>query len=255
MAEVAVRQKDTNRARERPYRSTAVIVGVLFIIATAFLFVGEAVYGSVLESDEVLEVAYPDRVTAVVGVLLEFLCVLAILLIPVFLFPLLRRQNEALALGYAGFRFLEVVLFITIEVNLLSLIGVSEDYLAAGSDSSSYEAIVNSIRSQNDWIFFMYVITFAIGALVLYTLLYQSQLVPRWLAVWGLIGGGMILVGTVLITLDALDGVRGVESELIWAAPIAVQEMVMAVWLIIKGFNTTALRMMAPDMEGAPRPS
>jgi hypothetical protein len=251
MTEMATRQADTNRARERPYRSTAVIVGVLFIVATAFLFVGEAFYGPILESSEVLEVAYPDRVTAVVGVLLEFLCVLAILLIPVFLFPLLRRQNEALALGYVGFRFLEVVLFIAIEVNLLSLISVSEDYLATGSDSSSYEAIAASIRSQNDWIFFMYVITFAIGALVLYTLLYQSRLVPRWLSVWGLIGGGMMLVGTVLIMLEALEGVPGLESELIWAGPIAVQEMVMALWLIIKGFNATALRTMVPDTEGA----
>lgn len=223
------------------HRGTAVIVGVLFIIATVFLFVGRAVYDPILGSPDVLEIAYPDRTTVIAGVLLEFACVLAILLIPMFLFPLLRREIEALALAYVGFRLLEVVLFIAIEINLLSLLSVSQHHLASGSDPSLYASIADSIRSQNDWIFFMYVIVFSIGALVLYFLLYRSQLVPRWLSIWGLIGGGMMLTGTVLIMLEAFEGMPALGSEIIWVVPIALQEMVMALFLIIKGFSASGL--------------
>ena len=252
MTQMAVRPASASTSTRRRYRSTAVVVGVLFIIATVFLFIGGALYGPILESDDVLQVAYPDRVRVISGVLLEFLCAPAMLLIPVFLFPLLRRTNEALALGYAGFRFLEAALFVVIEANLLSLIGVSEKFLAPGSDAAAYEAVVNSIRSRNDWMFFLYVITFAVGALVVYTLLYQSRLVPRWLSVWGVVGGGMMLVGTLIIMLELLEGAPGLESEALWAAPVAIQEMVMALWLIIKGFSPAALRTMDQDTEGAP---
>ena len=113
-------------------RKTAIIVGVLFIIATLFLFIGEAIYQPVLLSPDYLETAYPNRTIATLGILLEFACVLAIPLIPVFLFPILRKHNEALALGYFGFRFLEAVLFVLIQINKLSLISVSQGYLNDG---------------------------------------------------------------------------------------------------------------------------
>ena len=71
------------------YRKTAIIVGALFIIATAFLFIGEAFYKPILSSPDYLNIAYPNRITVIMGILLEFACVIAIPLIPVFLFPIL----------------------------------------------------------------------------------------------------------------------------------------------------------------------
>ncbi len=237
IAESPATRKTTDPQRD-PDRTTAVIVGVLFIIATAFLFIGEALYEPILESGEVLESAYPERATAIAGLLIEFICVMAILLIPVFLFPVLRRHNEPFALGYAGFRFLEVVLFLAIEANLLSLVWVSKSYLDTGS--GSYEAIVASIRAESDAMFFLYVIVFTLGALVLYTVLLQSGLVPRWLSIWGLAAAALLLVGVLLMLLDVVEG-TAFDSELFWAPPIAVQEMVMALWLIFKGFDAKAL--------------
>lgn len=231
-----------------PPRSTAIVVGVLFIIATAFLFVGEAFYEPILESGDVLENAYPERTVAISGLLIEFICVMAILLIPVFLFPVLKRQNEALALGYTGFRFLEVLLFLALEANLLSLVWVSESYLDSGS--AAFEGILASIRAENDALFFVYVIVFTLGALVLYSLLYQSQLVPRWLSVWGFAGAAFLLIGVVLMLLDLVSGT--LDSELVWAPPIAVQEMVMALWLIFKGFDSRAWSAL-PKAAAEPR--
>lgn len=91
------------------HRKTAIIVGVLFIIATAFLFIGEAFYKPILSSPDYLEITYPHRTTVIIGVLLEFIIVLAMPLIPVFAFPVLKKHNEALAIGYIVFRALESV--------------------------------------------------------------------------------------------------------------------------------------------------
>ena len=223
-------------------RKTEIIVGVLFIIATVFLFFGRAFYEPILLSTDFLESAYPNRFIATVGILLEFACVLAIPLIPVFLFPILRKHNEAMALGYFGFRFLEAVLFVLIQINTLSLINVSQSYLNdAGTNAAYFQNAGGTIQSWNLWSFSFYILFFGVGALMLYSTLYQSELVPRWISAWGLIAATLILVGTVVEMLGLSSGFPAGVKELVYAAPIAVNEMVLAGWLIIKGFNPTAL--------------
>lgn len=224
------------------HRKSAIVVGVLFIIATAFLFIGESFYKSILSSPDYLDLAYPQRTTVIIGLLLEFTCVLAIPLIPVFLFPVLRKQNEPLALGYVIFRLFETVLFVAVILNKLSLISVSENYLNnGGMDASYFRNFGNSIQSWNDWAWLIYVMVFTLGALMLYAVLYQSKLIPRFISGWGFVAALLLLTGIVLsmfeVNLTLPEGV----FELIFAAPIAVQEMVMAIWLIVKGFNPSAV--------------
>jgi hypothetical protein len=223
-------------------RKTAIIVGVLFIIATAFLFIGEAFYKPILSSPDYLDNAYPNKIIVIIGILLEFICVLAMPLIPVFLFPILKKHNEALALGYVGFRFLEAVLYIGIEINKLSLINVSQDYLnKGGMDTSFFQNIGSSIQSVNDWAFSIYVVVFTLGALMLYSVLYKSKLIPRFISAWGFIAAALLLTGSVLIMVDIFTGISGLGLELILVTPIAVNEMVLAIWLIVKGFNPAAI--------------
>jgi len=223
------------------HRKTAIIVGVLFIIATAFLFVGEAFYDPILSSPDYLVNAYPNRNTVVIGILLEFACVIAIPLISVFFFPVLRKHNEALALGYAGFRFFEAVLFVIVQINKLSLINVSQGYLDnEGMDASFFQNIGSSIQAENIWAFSIYVLVFAIGTLMLNSVLYRSKLVPRFISAWGFIAAALMLVGTVLVMLEAFTGMSDMALQIIIAGPIAVQEMVLALWLIAKGFNPSA---------------
>ena len=220
------------------HRKTAIVVGVLFIIATAFLFIGEAVYEPILESPDYLDIAYPNRMTVIIGILLEFACVLAIPLIAVFLFPVLRKHNEALALGYVVFRFFEAVLFVGDEINELSLISVSQDYLNRGEmDASYFQNTGSLIQSEISWTFSIYVIVFAIGALMFYSVLYKSRLTPRFISAWGFLAAALILIGVVLNMFELEVISSGVGFELIFAAPIAVNEMVLAIWLIVKGFN------------------
>lgn len=222
------------------YRKTAIIVAVLFIIATLFLFIGEAVYGPVLDAPDYLTRAYPERITVIIGILLEFACVISIPLIPIVAFPVLRKYSETLALGYVGFRFFEAVLFFTEQYNKLSLISVSEGYLnQAGGDVTYFERLGSSIQAENGWIFSFYLFVFTIGAMLFYTALYRSRLIPRWLSGWGFLAAVLLLTGNILQMLEV--ELFGSTFELIFAMPIAVQEMVMALWLIVKGFNSSTI--------------
>jgi hypothetical protein len=221
------------------YRKTAAIVGVLFIIATAFLFVGGSFYGPVLDTPDYLQVAYPNRISATIGMLIEFICILAIPLIPVFLYPVLRRHSETLALGYLVFRLFEAVLFVLVDITKLTLINVSQLYLAAGSTSAAMiEGIGSAIRGWNEWGWVFYVLIFGFGALIFYVALYQSKLLPRWISIWGLIAI-VLMMTSALLSMFAVALPDAIFGLLV--APIAVQEMVMAVWLILKGFSPSAL--------------
>jgi hypothetical protein len=224
------------------HRKTAIIVGVLFIIATVMLFVGGALYEPILNSLDYLDITYPNRIIVMLGILLEFTKIPAIALIPVFLFPILRRHYEALALGYVVFRLLEAVLLVGIEINKLSLISVSRDYLnKGGTDASGLRNIGSWIQSVNEWSFLIYLLVFTLGALMFYFVLYQSKLIPRFISAWGFIAAALLLVGSVLIMFDAFAGISETGLELVFALPIAVNEMVLAVWLIVKGFNPSAI--------------
>ena len=236
---VAVVISDKRKEKKmNTHRKNAIVVGVLFIIATAFLFIGESVYAPVLTSADYLETAYPARITAIVGILLEFACVLSIPLIPVFLFPVLKKHSEALALGYVVFRLFEAVLFVLSEISKLMNINLSQRYLAdQGGDAAYLQNAGISIQARNEWSFSFYVFIFAIGAMMLYAVLYRSQLIPRWLSGWGFISAVLIFTAALLSMLE----VDLAAFELIFVVPIAVQEMVMALWLIIKGFNPSVL--------------
>jgi len=246
-----------NREKMTTHRKSAVIVGVLFIIATAFLFIGEAVYKPILSAPDYLEITYPNRTTVIVGVLLEFVIVLAMPLIAIVAFPILKRHNEVLAIGYIVFRALEGVILIAVaEINKLSLIGVSEAYLKGGADAAYFEAIGASIQANIYWgdtAGLIYNLAFIVGGFMFYAVLYQSRLIPRWLSAWGLIAIAMILIGALLGSFMEFTLVM----ELVAVVPIAVQEMVMALWLIVKGWNPKAIERESGqiDMTGTMRPS
>jgi hypothetical protein len=217
------------------YKNNAVIIGILFIIATAFLFVGESFYGPVLDTPDTLQVAYPNRISAIIGTLIEFSCILAIPLIPVFAYPVLRKHSQTLALGYIVFRLFEAVLFVLVDITKLSLIKVSQLYLTAESSNAAFiESIGATIQGWNEWAWVFYVLIFGFGALIFYVALYQSKLLPRWISIWGLIAIIMMMTSALLAMfgVELPDAIFG-----LLVVPIGVQEMVMAVWLIAKGFN------------------
>jgi hypothetical protein len=225
------------------HKRAAIIVGVLFISAIVLLFIGQAFYEPILGAPDYLDRAYPNKSTVIVGILIEFTgTVLAVALIPAFLFPILRRHNEALAVGYLGFRLLEVVLHALDKLKKLSLVSLSQAYLdGGGMDASTVQAIGRSIQSDSYWAFWLSIVVFAVGALVFYPVLYKSRLVPRWISIWGFGAAVILLTGVVLPELGLLAAFSGVALELVFVLPIPLNEITLAIWLIAKGFNRSVL--------------
>ena len=223
------------------YRKTAIVVGGLFIFAIVMLFVGEAFYKPILDSPDYLENVYPNRRTVIMGVLIEFTVVPAVVLLSVLLFPVLKMHNEALALGYVSLRLLDVAILSVAYVNILSFISLSQNYLNSnGADVAYFRYLGESIRAVNTWAGttgLLYLIVFAVGSLILYAVLYRSKLVPRLISVFGFGAALILLLGSVLAHADVSTGMSGSGVEVIFAAPIALAELMLAVWLIFKGFD------------------
>jgi len=156
-------------------------------------------------------------------------------MVPVMMFPILRKYNEALALGAIVFRgVLEAVTYIAIVISWLLLLTLSREYIKAGTPDASYFQLLGTLLLKaGDWIAQILAIVFSIGALVIYYLFYQSKLIPRWLSIWGLIGAILYLAAPLLVMF-------GFVLEIL-TAPLAVQEIVLAVWLIVKGSNSSLI--------------
>jgi hypothetical protein len=217
-------------------------------MAIVMLFIGKAFYEPILDSPDYLNNTYPNRIIVIIGILIEFIGYLGLILIPVLLFPILKKHNEVLALGYVSFRLFEVVLLSAAQVLKLSLIALSENYLNKGGVNTEYfQDIGNSIQSVIYWVNsdgLIYITVFVIGGLIFYSVLYKSKLIPQWISIWGLIADVALLVASVMATFDVF-----LVLAMVLIIPIALQEITMAIWLIVKGFNQYAIASGSAKIE------
>lgn len=219
-----------------PSRKTARTVGVLFIIATAASIASLPFLTSINSSNYLVDVSANEN-QVLVGALLALIAAIASASIAISLYPTLSQYNQALALGAVGLRLIEGVLYIVGIVGLLELLALSEQFVNAGTPSSSYfQTSGVLLLAGYHWVNYVgAVLAFCLGALMYYIVFYQTKLVPQWLSRWGL--GAAIL--TIISSLLVMFNVIGAFStfQVVLNLPIAVQEMALAVWLIVKGFN------------------
>jgi hypothetical protein len=222
-------------------KKTARIVGVLFIIATVlgalslFVFLEPS-----LDDPDYLTNVSANETQIIIGAVLSLIMAFAIAMIPVMMFPIFKKHNEALALGYVVFRVLEVVTGIALVIIYLLLLTLSQEYVNAGSpDASHFQTSGTLLLQADDWINYVMTIVFSLGALMFYYLWYQSKLIPRFLSVWGLIGATLTLPVGLLCMFGLITELSALG--LILALPLALNEIFLAVWLIVKGFNSSAI--------------
>jgi len=217
-------------------RWTAIIVGALFITATATYMLGTSNLDPILDAPNYLSTVSAKESTVVVGMLLEFVNHIAVVCIPFVMFPILKKHNEALSLGYVAFRILESLTLIVGSISLLLLLTLSQEYVKAGAPGvSSFQTLGTLLLAARGWSIQLGVnIIFPLGSLVFNYLLLRSKLVPRWLSGWGFLGA-FLLLGRGLLMFFRFD------TGVILTLPIWVQEMVFGVWLIAKGFNLPAI--------------
>jgi len=222
------------------YKKTAVIVGASFIIATVTAIMTIGFLGTSLDPPGYFVAVAANEVNIVLAVIFWVILAGSVTVIGVFMFPILKKHHEGLAIGYVGLRLVESMCILISSIALLSLLSVSKEYVVFSGDVSIYQPVGTMLIALQEWSFLIGTLIFlGLGGLILYYQVYKLQLVPPWLSIWGFIGAGLVALYGVLGLFDL-----AVDATLlnILAAPIAVQEMVFAVWLIVKGFRLDALK-------------
>ena len=216
------------------HRRTAVIVGALYLIGTLAGVSSVGVLGGRLDAPGYLTAiagdASPVRWAAVLVLVMAF----ALAMVPAVMFPILRRQNEPLAVGYVIFRgALETSLYLAQAICWLLLITVARQHADATIPVDVLSGLGSLLIDAGGPITAVRDIVFSLGALAFSSLLYTARLVPRWLSGWGVLGAlGYLAAGPLAVFSTGLGFL---------VIPLALQEMVMAVWLIAKGFNSAAI--------------
>ena len=221
------------------HRKTAIIVGILFLAAYVGIFLGSAFYAPIIDAPDYLAKIFPNKTQVVIGMLIEVINDIAVIGIAVLLFPILRKHGEGIALGYVGIRVVEAVILLVGRIKILSLIPLSQEYIAAGTPSASFlHALGASAVSGRYWSGKMQTVFFILGAVVLYSMLYRSKLVPRFISVWGFISVTSLAIANIL---GVPDPTQGFEPAMILYFPIILSELLLAIWLIAKGFSPSAI--------------
>jgi hypothetical protein len=215
----------------RSHDARATTAGVLFIAATATSLVATALLGSLLDGPGVLATVALHQNRLLAAALFQLLAAFTSAAIAVTLYPVLRQHAAATALGSVAFRLIEGVFYALSAVGTLILVTLAGQ-LTAGA---SAHAAADLLRDLRDSAGTVGVLAFCTGATLYYLIFYRSQLIPRWLSVWGLAGTVLGLAAGLLVLFQSIALLS--STQVVLSLPIAVQEMVLAVWLIVKGFS------------------
>lgn len=231
-------------------RKTALVAGVLYLIT--FISIPTLVlYGPVLGDPNFIAGPGPDT-PVIIGGILEVIVGLAGVGTAVVLYPVVKRQNEACALGFVGSRTLEAAAIIAGVVSLLSLVTLRQAGAGAGALVTGQALVANY-----NWFFLLgQSLMPAVNGLLLGSLLYRSRLVPRVLPVVGFIGAALLLTSDFAVLFGLWDRISAPSGIL--AIPVAMWEFSLGVYLVVKGFRPspitagmTATRTRAADEDAA----
>jgi hypothetical protein len=223
------------------HRKIALVTGVLFVI-TYITSIPPFVFNYVPVVDDpryIVGAAGADN-RVLTGAFLELLLIIANIGTAVVLYPVVKRVNEILALGYVTARVVECIFIAVGILSLLTVVTLRQE-AAADADAASLLTAGKSLVALHDW-------TFLIGpgffvgvgnGLMLGYLMYTSALVPRGMAMLGLIGGPLIIASGTAILLGVIEA--GSVWQLIATIPEFLWELSLGIWLIVRGFNPSAI--------------
>ena len=216
-------------------RKTALVAGALYLltfvsIPTLYL------YGPVREANYIFGAGPDTRVY--IGVILEMIVALAGIGTAVALYPVVKRQNEGVALGFVGARTLEAATIFAGVVTLMAVVTLRQAGPGPGALATGQTLI-----GLHDWTFlFGQALMPAVNALLLGSLLYQSRLVPRVLPVLGFVGAALLVGSTMATVFGANEYGSGLSGLL--SLPIALWEFSLGVYLVVKGFRAAGLQKL-----------
>jgi hypothetical protein len=229
------------------YRNNAISAGVLFIVATVVSILSLPLMGPVNATNYLVDVSTNANQVATAALLL-IIGGAAAPGIAISLYPVLRKYNAGLALGSVCFRVIEGVFYIAAPIGLLLLITLSQEFVKAGApDSSYFQTLGVLVVAGFRWVGNVgATLAFSIGCLLYYIIFYRTKLVPRWLSGWGLVAGVLTMLSCLLVMFGLIAPFS--TEQIVLAIPMLPQEMVLAVWLIVKGFNPSVIASKSPNV-------
>ena len=227
-------------ARERA-RSIGRTVGILYLLGTGFGILGVAVTSSISGSSEVLSATASNEAELALGALMVMAMAFVLAVIPVVAYPVLSEVDVLLARGYVLFRSVwEAVTYLMTAAAWLMLIPLS---------GTGVEAVWGDTLIHLDGVGVVSTLAFLAGAAMFNLVLYRGRLVPRWLSVWGLVAIIPYLVPVVLGLFSDVDVSRTSTTTVLLDLPLGLQEITLAVWLIVKGFTSRRVALQNSSFE------
>jgi hypothetical protein len=216
------------------YRRKTIVTGIFIIsgIVAGILSVAPAI-----DAPDFLIKASANANQVIIGAISQFIMSIAYLGVAIILYPILRKFNDSFALGFLSFRIVAAIFIIIGVIILLLLLALSQEFInAVPQDSLYFQILGNLLRTGRDLVNHVFMIlALCIGGLMFYYILFQTRLVPRWLSVWGLLGTTLTMIASLLILFHSIDIITPVY--MILNMPMALQEIILAIWLIVKGFD------------------
>ena len=217
------------------YRRTATTIGVIYLLGMVVGIGGNILIQSILGASDPLAAVGASRTLIAVGAMLWLLAVAGDAAHGILMFPVLKQFSERLAFGYFGARIMDAVFVGVMALLILFQIPLANEYLKGGA-SETVQALSAVFTQAQLYSYHFGMLTVGVAGLMLCYLFYKTQLVPRFLGVWGLVGYAVIFGGSVLEVL-------GFNLNSIHTIPGGLWELFIGVWLIVKGFSASPLAL------------
>ena len=216
------------------YKKNAIFAGILILLG---MVAGILSIVPAVESTNYLSEVYPKRIQVSMGAVFQFLLIPIYLGFSLILYQVVKKYEENLAIGFVGFRVISSVFQLIGVILIPILILLSEQYLSSKSPDIFYFETLGSLlklgRDLSNHLGVM--LATGLGNLILYFIFYKTKLIPKWLTIWGIFGNLLAMLSSFLILFEAIDVIS--TSFAIMTLPLVFQEIVLAIWLIGKGFN------------------
>jgi len=215
----------------REHRGAAIAAGVLFITGTIAGILSKVVLSDVSGASDPVGTASTHQAAVVTGAALILMMGLSLALIPVVLMPVLRPASEFLAYGYLVIRgAVETACYVVLAAGVLTLVTLS----GLGGPEETWREL-GRVLVDSEAMTTVLTVVFCLGAALFYIAIFRSRIAPRWLSGWGLVGIPIYLLAALLAAFGAIE--MNSTTQTLLFMPLALQEMVLAIWMIARGFR------------------
>ncbi len=238
----------TTKEEMNKYRTTARVVGIVYLAGFVVGIVGNIMIKSVLDAPNHLATISASAMTVAFGAILWLLAVVGDAGHGVLMFPVLKQHSERMAIGYLAARIVDAIFIAVMVLFMLIQIPLGSEFLKATAGDASFLQALSAVSAQaSQYAYQIGMSALGVSGLMLCYTLYRAKLVPAWLAIWGLVGYAIILVGMVSAVMGS--GLGDLSS-----IPGGLWEVFMGVWLIAKGFSSSAFVPQATRISNLAEP-